>query len=81
MQSFFFFLGGGGLCCKVCGILAAQLGIEPMPLAVEAWSLNHWTIREAPMSKVLKRIPWFLTAPSDQNNCVPTSSMISCHGS
>ena len=24
-----------------CGILAPQLGIEPAPLALEAWSLNH----------------------------------------
>ena len=29
-----------------CGILAPQLGIEPVPLALEAWSLNHWTTRE-----------------------------------
>ena len=27
-------------------ILALQLGIEPMPLAVEVQSLNHWTTRE-----------------------------------
>ena len=24
-----------------CGILAPQLGTEPVPLALEAWSLNH----------------------------------------
>ena len=29
-----------------CGILVPQPEIESMPLAVEAWSLNHWTIRE-----------------------------------
>ena len=29
-----------------CGILVLQPGIEPTPLAVEAWSLNHWTARE-----------------------------------
>ena len=31
-----------------CGILVPQPGIEPTPLAVEAWSLNHWTAREVP---------------------------------
>ena len=25
-----------------------QPRIEPMPPAVEAWSLNHWTTREVP---------------------------------
>ena len=29
-----------------CGILVPWLGIEPMPPAVEAQSLNHWTILE-----------------------------------
>ena len=29
-------------------ILVPQPGIEPMPPAVEAWSLNHWTAREVP---------------------------------
>ena len=29
-----------------CGILVLQTGIEPMPPAVEARSLNHWTARE-----------------------------------
>ena len=28
------------------GILIPQPGIEPMPPAVEAQSLNHWTARE-----------------------------------
>ncbi|CAM9420314.1 unnamed protein product [Rangifer tarandus platyrhynchus] len=28
------------------GILTLQPGIKPMPPAVEAWSLNHWTTRE-----------------------------------
>ena len=36
-----------------CGILVPQPGIEPVPLAVEAQSLNHWTTREVPMSKIL----------------------------
>ena len=29
-------------------ILVPWPGIEPMPLEVEAWSLNHWTSREVP---------------------------------
>ena len=31
-----------------CKVLAPQPGIEPVPLAVGAWSLNHWAPREAP---------------------------------
>ena len=27
-----------------CGILVPRPGIEPRPLAVKAWSLNHWTM-------------------------------------
>ena len=27
-----------------------QPGIKPVPSAVEAWSLNHWTTREFPSS-------------------------------
>ena len=30
------------------GILVPWPGIEPVPPAVEAWSLNHWTTREVP---------------------------------
>ena len=45
------------LCCVVfvvlaCGILVPPPGIEPMPTAVEAWSLNHWTAREVPVMHV-----------------------------
>ena len=29
-----------------CGILVPQPGFEPRPLAVKAWSPNHWTARE-----------------------------------
>ena len=32
--------------CVACVILVPWPGIEPMPPAVEAWSLNHWTARE-----------------------------------
>ena len=31
-----------------CGILVPQAGIEPMPPALEAPSLSHWTTREVP---------------------------------
>ena len=41
---FFFFL----LHCASCGILVPQPGIEPVPLALEEQSLNHWTTREVP---------------------------------
>ena len=35
-----------------CGIwdLVLQPGIEPRPLALEAWSLGHWATREVPVS-------------------------------
>ena len=29
-----------------CTVLVLQPGIEPVPPAVEPWSLNHWTTRE-----------------------------------
>ena len=29
-----------------CGILAPRTGVKPVPLALEAWSLNHCTTRE-----------------------------------
>ena len=31
-----------------CGTLVPRPGIESVPPAVEAWSLNHWTTREVP---------------------------------
>ena len=30
------------------GIFIPKPGIEPVPLAVEAWCLNHWATREVP---------------------------------
>ena len=30
-----------------------QPGIEPMPPAVEAWSLNHWITREVPHNEIV----------------------------
>ena len=36
-----------------CGILVPWPGIEPVPLSLEVWGLNQWTIRE-----VLQQIPY-----------------------
>ena len=36
-----------GLTMVTCGILISQPGMEPMPPALEAQSLNHWTAQEA----------------------------------
>ena len=40
-----------------CGILVSWSGIGPMPPALEAWSLNHWTAREIPgrVSRLVSR--------------------------
>ena len=42
-----------GLSCKhtgslavACGIYVLRPGIEPTPLALEVWNLNHWTATE-----------------------------------
>ena len=35
--------------CSAYGILVSLPGIGPMPTAVEAMSLNHWTTREVPL--------------------------------
>ena len=35
------------LCHSACGILVPWPGIEPMPPAMEVWSLNHWTARKS----------------------------------
>ena len=42
-----------------CKMLVPQPGMEPMPPAVEMWSLNHWTTREVPVVN-------FQTFPSSQ---------------
>ena len=44
----FFFLKFFGCAMWHVGITVPQPGIEPMPPAVEAWNLNHWTAREVP---------------------------------
>lgn len=45
MHGFVFFW----LHCSACGILVSLPGIEPMPTAVEAVSLNYWIAREVPL--------------------------------
>ena len=32
---------------------SSRPGIEPVPPAVEAWRLNHWTAREVPNQVIL----------------------------
>ena len=41
---FFFFLFWP--CSVACGLLVPKPGIKPRPLAVNAWSPNHWTTRK-----------------------------------
>ena len=41
-------------CHRACGILVPSPGIEPMPLAIEAQKLNHWTARELPLCTFLR---------------------------
>ena len=36
------------MCHTAWHVKLPQPGIEPMPPAVEEWSLNHWTTREVP---------------------------------
>ena len=36
-------------CLTACGILVLWAGTEPVPLALEAWSLNHWTTGKSPV--------------------------------
>lgn len=31
-----------------CGVLVPRSGVTPVPPALEAWSLNHWTSRRVP---------------------------------
>ena len=47
---FFFNLLASLLACK---ILVPQPGIKPVLPALEAWSLNHWTFRGAPVGAFL----------------------------
>lgn len=50
------------LCCVAWGILVLQPEIEPTPAAMEAGSLNLWTIRDRPLT-LKPRIPAALNCP------------------
>ena len=50
----FFFLRGPNP--TACGILVPQPGIRPVPSALEAQSLNHWTVRKVPHLHHLKNM-------------------------
>ena len=39
-----------------CGISVPPPRIKPMPLALEAWSLNHWTSGEVPQQVFVVRV-------------------------
>ena len=41
-------------CWAACRILVPPPGIEPALLALETWSLNHWTTREVLCCSILK---------------------------
>ena len=51
-------------CCAAYKILVPQPGFKPLPPTVEAWSPNHWTIREFSVFKILRPpalgLPWWL---------------------
>lgn len=47
---FFFFLNFWPHLAAACRILVPCPGIEPLPPALEAQSLKHWTSREVPGS-------------------------------
>ena len=76
---FFFF---SWPCRVACGIIVPRPGIEPVPPAVEARSLNHWTTGEVPYVYNLKKLPncspkWLhhFTYPSAlyEGSCLSTS--------
>ena len=56
-----------------CRLLVPWPGIEPVPLAVVSWSLNHWTVREAPTFTFfngwieIKRWIYFCEHDNDKN--------------
>ena len=43
-------------CSAVCGILVPLPGVSPLPPALEAQSLNHWTSREVPLPTSAHRL-------------------------
>ena len=54
--SLFHFVLGGVSDLESCGILVPQPGIEPLPPALEAWHLNHWTIEKSLGYSFLKQL-------------------------
>ena len=56
LNEFFFFLDH--TVQHACGILVPQPDIKPMPHAVEAQSLNHWTSRESLTEFLQWMCPW-----------------------
>ena len=58
-------------CQGTCRILLPRPGIEPVPLVLEAQSLNHWTTREVPQNG----LRWFCDMQEEKNwrvrNCRP----------
>ena len=62
------FLGGEGLHPEAYGILLPWPGREPVPSALEGWSLNHWTAKEVPcgfsnIGKSIKENVYSTTSP------------------
>ena len=53
-QDFFFPL------CVACKIWAPQAGIKPLPSALGAQNLNHWTPREVPGDGILTQVWMYL---------------------
>ena len=58
----FNFLAG----CTACGTLVPQPGIEPMPPALEAQSLNHWIAGKSPLIYVLNFFPFYFALSIDK---------------
>lgn len=46
-----------------CGILVLPSGVEPIPLALGAWNLNHETARVAPVAVLDRRVNVVLVTP------------------
>ena len=55
--------------CVAGRILVLQQGVIPMPPAVKAWSLNHWTTREVPICPLLIDIRWAGRSTSWNQDC------------
>ena len=54
---FLSFLSGVEACHMTCRIVSPRLGSKPLPPAMKAWNLNHWTPGEVPkMFSISKRI-------------------------